>query len=209
MNYSLKLPVVEQTQKLPFADYTYPKSPKGWNKIVLVGEAPGAEEARLGRPFVGRSGQLLDKILEKAEIDREQCLIANVFRYQPPANKIDHFFISRRASLQQNIDINEEYGKFGSVYCRQDYTREISHLGDMLAKQKPKIIIALGRTPLWALTGENGLLDKVGTPLPCRLLPSQKIEVMPTYHPSFILRGNWKLQDEWLKHFIQATKYIF
>ena len=203
MQHALDLP---DTAKLPFADYAYPKSPKGWNKIVLVGEAPGAEEARLGRPFVGRSGQLLDKILERAGIDREQCLIANVFRFQPPANKVDHFFTSRRAATIQNIGVAEKYGKFGSAFCRAEFATELDHLGDTLAKQRPKIVIGLGRTPLWALTGENGLLTKVGKLLPCRLYAN--VEVMPTFHPSFILRGNWGLQDEWLSHFQHAKEKL-
>ncbi len=202
MQHALDLPPPD----LPFADYSFPRSAKGWNGLVLVGEAPGAEEARLGRPFVGRSGQLLDKILEKAGIDRERCLIANVFRRQPPGNKVDHFFASRRAAATQGFDLAEAYGKFGSAFCRAEFASEIDHLRDMLAQQKPKIIIALGRTPLWALTGENGLLDKVGRTLPCRLLPS--VDVMPTFHPSFILRGNWGLQDQWLSHFQETTKYI-
>jgi len=196
MQQTLNLIDTNAAAALPFADYTIPAV---WNNIVLVGEAPGAEEARLGRPFVGRSGQLLDKVLERAGIEREQCLIANVFRYQPPANKVDHFFISRRAAKAQNIGIAEHYGKFGSAFCRADFATEIDYLAHTLKTKKPHLIIALGRTPLWALTGENGLLGKVGTRLPCRLCPT--LEVMPTFHPSFILRGNWGLQDEWLSHF--------
>ena len=171
-----------------------------------MGEAPGAEEARLGRPFVGRSGQLLDKILERAEIERDRCLIANVFRRQPPANKVDHFFASRRAALTQGFALAESYGKFGSHFCRAEFASEIEHLGEVMAREKPAIIVALGRTPLWALTGENGLLDKVGRALPCRLCPS--VQVIPTFHPSFILRGNWKLQDEWLTHFQSARLVV-
>jgi len=194
------------TPDLPFADYAYPQSAKGWNGLVLVGEAPGAEEARLGRPFVGRSGQLLDKILEKAGIDRERTLIANVFRYQPPGNKVDFFFASRRAAKEQGFGLAERYGKFGSFYCRESYATEIDHLGETLAQKNPKAVIALGRTPLWALTGENGLLEKVGKSFLCRLHP--KIEVIPTYHPSFILRGNWSLQDAWQSHFEMAHKRL-
>lgn len=190
----------------PFADYAYASSLQGWNGAILVGEAPGAEEAKLGRPFVGRSGQLLDKMLEQAKIDRSRCIIANVFRYRPPANKVDQFFISRRAAAANNIPIAEHYGQFGSAWVRADFAKEIDHLRDMLARQKPKIVIALGRTPLWALTGENALLSKVGQLLPCRLAPG--IAVLPTFHPSFILRGNWKLQDEWLSHFALAAQKI-
>jgi len=203
MQQVLKFSEVEQAPRMAFADYAYPSSPKGWNKLVLVGEAPGAEEARLGRPFVGRSGQLLDKMLQQAGIERECCLIANVFRYQPPANKIDHFFASRRAAATGGFAIDENLGKFGSFYCRAEFAGEIAHLSKILTEQKPSCIIALGRTPLWALTGENGLLDKVGKQLPGRLFSGAP--VLPTYHPSFILRGNWKLQDQWLSHF-QAAK---
>ncbi|MDE2030218.1 MAG: uracil-DNA glycosylase [Alphaproteobacteria bacterium] len=203
MQHALQFAESPVPQRLPFADYALPA--REWNGIVLVGEAPGAEEARLGKPFVGRSGQLLDKILERAEINRTACLVANVFRYQPPGNKVDHFFISRRAAQTRNIPIAEKFGKFGSTFCRTDFAREIEHLAATLAAQRPKIVIALGRTPMWALTGENGLLDKVGNPLPCRLFPS--VKVIPTFHPSFILRGNWSLQDQWLAHFQQALEY--
>ncbi|MDD4616530.1 MAG: uracil-DNA glycosylase [Alphaproteobacteria bacterium] len=192
----------EKKIELPFADYAFPAA--AWNGLVLVGEAPGAEEARLGKPFVGRSGQLLDKMLEQAGIKREETLIANVFRFQPPGNKVSHFFSSKRAADAGGYRIADKLGKFGSAYCREEFAREIDHLRNVLNQKKPDVVMALGRTPLWALTGENGLMEKAGKPLPCRLLP--QIEVIPTYHPSFILRGNWKLQDEWLKHFHLAHK---
>lgn len=203
MQHALDLYASDAPAPLAFADYSIPLV---WNGVVLVGEAPGAEEARLGRPFVGRSGQLLDKVLAEAGIDRAACLIANVFRYRPPDNKIDHFFVSRRAATSQNIAIVEEFGKFGSCYCKAEYAGEIRHLAQMLQDRKPKSIIALGRTPLWALTGANGLLDKIGTPLPCRLAPD--LMVTPTYHPSFILRGNWGFQEKWVRHLITAVQHI-
>ena len=183
----------------PFADYTYPAK---WNGMVLVGEAPGAEEARQGKPFVGRSGQLLDKILAQAGIDRAECLIANVFRRRPPKNKVDQFFVSRRQATLQGIAVTEEFGRFGTGLCRQIFADDIHHLGKMLVDKKPKLIVALGRTPLWALTGESGLMNIVGQPLPCRLAAG--LTVITTYHPSFILRGNWGLQGAWLGHFLMA-----
>ena len=202
MQHALKF---AEQPRLPFADYALPDPTKGWNGLVLVGEAPGAEEARLGRPFVGRSGQLLDKMLEQAGIDRARCIIANVFRFQPPGNKVNHFFTSRRAALAQGIGIAETYGKFGSTFCRADFASEIAQLGAMLTQKNPALIVALGRTPLWALTGENGLLNKVGQMLPCRLSAGKN--VLPTFHPSFILRGTWQLQDEWAGHFQKASKF--
>lgn len=189
---------------LPKVDYDYPANRKDWSGLALIGEAPGAEEVRQGHPFVGRSGQLLDKMLVQAGIDRKRCFVGNVFRYQPPGNKVDHFFTSRRAATVQNLPIAEAYGQFGSAWCRGDYAEEIDHLGEVLRELKPKIIIALGRTPFWATTGMNGLLEKVGQTLPCRLLTNTP--VIPTYHPSFILRGNWGLQDAWIGHFKAAQK---
>lgn len=194
---------------LPKADYEMPANSAAWNGLVLVGEAPGAEEARLGRPFVGRSGQLLDKILEKAGIERTHCIVANVFRFQPPGNKIDHFFISRRAAKAQGVKISERYGAFGGKSCRAEFASEIENLRATLAalqkNRNPLVLIALGRTALWALTGVgNGLMEKTGQFMPCRLLPDAA--VIPTFHPSFILRGNWKLQDEWLEHFVAAKR---
>jgi len=55
--------------------------------IMLVGEGPGGDEDRLGRPFVGRAGQLLDRILEAAGFKREEVYIANVVKCRPPNNR--------------------------------------------------------------------------------------------------------------------------
>jgi uracil-DNA glycosylase len=203
MQHSLAFdPQEQKNSELPKVDYDYPTDRKDWSGLALIGEAPGADEVRLGHPFVGRSGQLLDKMLTQAGIDRKRCFVGNVFRFQPPGNKVDHFFISRRAAAQQNLPISETYGQFGSAWCRGNYAGEIDHLRDTLNVLKPHTILALGRTPFWALTGLNGLLDKVGQTLPCRFATS--IPVIPTYHPSFILRGNWGLQDKWLRHFLDA-----
>lgn len=56
--------------------------------LMLVGEGPGADEDRLGIPFVGRAGQLLDRILEAAAIRRQEIYIANVVKCRPPANRV-------------------------------------------------------------------------------------------------------------------------
>lgn len=56
-------------------------------KIVFIGEAPGADEDRIGKPFVGRSGQLLDKMLIAAGLDRASCFITNILPWRPPGNR--------------------------------------------------------------------------------------------------------------------------
>ncbi len=199
----MRLPLNEPPASFPRVEYDFPANPKVWSRIALVGEAPGKEEARLGHPFVGRSGQLLNETLKKAGIDRPNCLIANVFRSQPPGNKVDHFFSSRRAAKEAGKALAEKYGPFGSSWCLADYAPDIENLAQTLQNLAPRVIVALGRTPLWALTGENGLLAKVGQKLDCRL--AKEIPVVPTYHPSFILRGNWRLQDQWVRHLTFAA----
>lgn len=196
--------VSEEESLSSIVPYEYPLDKNDWSGIVLVGEAPGKEEARLSRPFVGRSGKLLDETLQKAGIDRQKCLVANVFRVRPPNNKVDHFFSSRRAAQIAGLALAEEYGAFGSARCLSKYASEINELSRVLKVMSPRIIVALGRTPLWALTGENTLLSKVGQQFECRLAPG--IPVMATYHPSYILRGNWGLQPQWIEHFIAAVQ---
>jgi len=178
---------------LPFVDYQQPSAPGG---VVIVGEAPGAEEVRQGKPFVGRSGKLLDENLHAAGIERNQCLVANVFRYQPPGNKVGHFFASRRKAAATGLKLAEKWGPFGtSDYCLAEYAGELDHLAATLRKLKPRVVIALGRTPLWALTGLSGIVKLRGQFVPCRL--AEGVQIMPTYHPSYILRGRWEDVPVW------------
>jgi DNA polymerase len=60
------------------------------NRIMLIGEGPGANEDRLGRPFVGKAGQLMDKILESVNLKREELYITNVVKCRPPKNRVPH-----------------------------------------------------------------------------------------------------------------------
>ena len=185
---------MSDTAALPHVPYQMPALGTAWPPLVLVGEAPGRDEAREGRPFVGRSGQLLDRALAAAGIDRAACLVANVFRFQPPGNKVAHFFSSRAKARRLGVTVAENWGKFGSDYCLAAYAGEIEALAAILADTRPRAVVALGRTPLWALTGLGGILERRGSVLPCRLLTDAS--VVPTYHPSFILRGNHHLTPQ-------------
>lgn len=60
------------------------------NKIMLIGEGPGANEDRLGRPFVGRAGKLMDKIFAAVNLKREDLYITNVIKCRPPGNRVPH-----------------------------------------------------------------------------------------------------------------------
>lgn len=193
---AVKQPILNDllfTQDWPFVDYQYPTKKSSDGLLVIVGEAPGANEVKQGRPFVGRSGQLLEKNLQAVGIERASILVANVFRYQPPKNKVDHFFSSLRQSKESGEAVDESLGRFASKYVLKKYADEIQYLGKMLRQEKPKAIITLGRTPLWALTGLEGILSIRGNIQDCRLAPG--IPVIPTYHPSYIIRGNWDCES--------------
>jgi len=171
---------------LPFADYSHPKNGKP-PLLALIGEAPGADEIKLGRPFVGKAGQLLDRALAATRIDRDRCLIANVFRYRPPDNKVGYFFASRRRALAENDPLDEGWGKLGAEFCRARFAAEIAALSAQLKTSAPPVIVALGRTPLWALTGMNGITALRGKVLANRLSGAP---VIATFHPSFVARQN-------------------
>ncbi len=181
----------------PNAQIPYAEPSQPFCGLVLVGEAPGAEENRLKQPFVGRSGQLLNTALKAAGIERSACWVMNVFRTQPPGNKLSHFFASKRMAERENIELAEKWGKFSSAFCRKDAGADIEFLEEKLTFVRPKIIVALGRTAFWALTGKDtGLLAQRGITMPSRL--GKNLEIIATYHPSFILRGNFALQPQWV-----------
>ncbi|MCC7429439.1 uracil-DNA glycosylase [bacterium] len=109
-------------------------------KLMLIGEAPGADEDLQGKPFVGRSGQLLDKILAAIQIQREEVFIANILKCRPPNN---------RDPLPSEVEKCEPYLK-----------KQIDLIN-------PKIILALGRIAGQTLLKTNetlsGLRGKVHT----------------------------------------------
>jgi uracil-DNA glycosylase len=174
-------------EKLPFVPFAGPTDPSGL-RIALIGEAPGADEARMGTPFVGRAGQLLDDALRATGIVRGACLIGNVFRLRPPDNKVAHFFASRARAKKDGFAIADAWGPFNAQYVKAAYAGELDHLRESLVAYGPKVIVALGGTPLWALTGLSGITKERGRPLENRLLAG--VPVVATWHPSFVLRGN-------------------
>jgi uracil-DNA glycosylase family 4 len=142
-------------------------------EIMLVGEAPGREENAIGKPFIGYAGHTLNMLLEQAGIVRYNCLIANVAREQPPGNKINFYFEDYRCTVPKPI------------------LREwIALLKREIEQFRPNIIVALGRTALWALTGKTNISSARGYIVESTLVPGTK--VLPTYHPQAI-NYEWKL----------------
>ena len=128
-------------------------------RLLFVGEAPGANEDRLGRPFVGAAGQLLDKMIRAMGLARGEVFIANTLKCRPPEN---------RTPLP------------GEVASCAPYLRAQIRL---LA---PEIICSLGNPATQALLGVTETISR----LRGRFSSYRGIPVMPTYHPSYLLRSS-------------------
>lgn len=131
--------------------------------VMFIGEAPGAEEEKQSEPFVGPAGQLLTKIIQAMGLSRSSVYISNICKYRP---KID--------GMQ---------GSKNRPPTGEEMAACLPYIKEEIAIITPKIIVALGST---AATG-LGIEGTVGR-LRGQFKEFQKIPVMVTYHPSFLLR---------------------
>jgi DNA polymerase len=146
-------------------------------EIMLIGEGPGYYEDLQGVAFVGKSGQLLDKILAASGFTREEhVFIGNIIKCRPPDN---------RDPLQEERDA-----------C-------IPYLHKQIALINPKIIILLGATALKGLIDPDAKITKVRG----EWMEWQGRMVMPTYHPSALLRNEKLKQPVWEDFKKVITKY--
>lgn len=141
------------------------------HKLMLIGEAPGFNEDQTGKPFVGRAGQLLDKILESVGLSREKDVyICNTLKCRPPDN---------RDPLPAEKDA-----------CRAYLDAQIEIL-------KPRLIILCGRVALTSfLTGEKSISKIRGQWFD----GPYGAKMMPIFHPSYLLRNQSKAvgSPKWL-----------
>jgi uracil-DNA glycosylase len=133
-------------------------------KLMFIGEGPGNEEDIQGRPFVGRSGQLLTKILELIGLQRTDIFITNIVKCRPPNN---------RKPLPQE-----------SRVCKNLF------LINQIRIIKPKTICTLGASALEGLLEEKLSITKFRG-IPLTILETT---VVPTYHPAYILRNPKELK---------------
>jgi DNA polymerase len=135
-------------------------------KIMLVGEAPGESEESEGRPFVGSAGKLLKHMLSHAGINYGDCYVTNIMDVRPPGNKFQYFYADKS--------------------CREP-SPALEHGWDLLKAKieaiRPKVVVALGAEPLRAVCNKRKITEWRGTWLKYR-----DTNVLPTYHPSYILR---------------------
>jgi uracil-DNA glycosylase len=136
-------------------------------ELMFVGEAPGADEDEQGEPFVGRAGQLLTKIIQTMGLSREEVYIANILKCRPDTP-------------------GQSFGNRPPT--PEEMERCIPYLRAQIDLIKPKVMVALGAT---AVDGLFGRVPGIGiTKLRGRWKEFRGIPVMPTYHPSYLLRPN-------------------
>jgi DNA polymerase len=133
---------------------------------MFIGEAPGADEDRLGTPFVGRSGRLLDSLLTEAGIDREEVFIANVLKCRPPGNRDPRpteiescsFWLAKQMELIQ-----------------------------------PRLVCTLGNFATKLLRGDPTGITKVHGSPEIRTVAGRRVRLYPLFHPSAALRSTTTL----------------
>jgi DNA polymerase len=141
--------------RLVFADGT-PGS-----KLMFVGEAPGAEEDKQGVPFVGRSGQLLDRMLAAIGLDRTQVYIANIVPWRPPGNRTP-------TPVETQI-------------CLPFVQRQIE-------LSNPDVLVTIGQPSTGALLGVQGIMKNRGRWFPFQT-GTREIRAIPMLHPAYLLRS--------------------
>ncbi|WP_342162305.1 uracil-DNA glycosylase [Methylobacterium sp. SD21] len=139
-------------------------------RVMFLGEAPGADEDRIGKPFMGRSGQLLDKMMAAIGLDRSSAYIANVVPWRPPGN---------RNPTPQEV-----------ATCKPFVERQIELVD-------PELIVCLGAPATQTLTGtKDGILKTRGRVFPYAL-PSRETKLLATLHPAFLLRQPLQKRLAW------------
>ena len=141
------------------------------SKIMLIGEAPGANEDAEGLPFVGRAGALLDKMLSAINLDRKKVYISNIINYRPPDN---------RRPTDEEI---KRYLPF--------ITKHIEIIS-------PKILVLLGSTAMNALIGNEVVISKMRGKWIEKKFGNCKTSVIITFHPAFLMRQPAQKKMAWI-----------
>ncbi len=154
------------------------------SRIMIVGEAWGEEEARLGQSFVGASGAELNRMLHEAGIMRSECFITNLVNARPPGNDIGAWIAAKKKDVTaQHVQLRE---RFVLPHVRQGYDQLLTEI----AAVQPNLILALGNTAMWSLTGNWGILKWRGSHLRHE---ESGAKVIPTLHPAAVLR-EWSMR---------------
>ena len=154
----------ENASKIVFSDGNT-QSP-----IMIVGEGPGQKEDKLGKPFVGDAGSLLNKMLKAINIEREKVYITNVVNYRPPNNR-----------KPETSEINR-YSKF---------------LKEHISIIDPQILILMGSTAMEALIGINKKISKERGQWKEVIIKQKTYKTIITFHPAYLLRQPEQKKFSW------------
>ncbi len=139
-------------------------------RLMLIGEAPGADEDRIGKPFVGRCGKLLDKMFAAMQLNRADCYITNVLPWRPPGNR---------------SPTDEE-----KAVCLPFLQRQIELI-------LPDFILLLGGIALNSVMNTSDSISRTRGKWMTYYANQKEIHVLATYHPSYLLRTPAKKANVW------------
>ena len=140
-------------------------------KVMIIGEGPGANEDKEGLPFVGRAGQLLDKMLNAINLNREKVYITNVVNYRPPENRKP---------------------------TEKEVKRYLPYLKKHIEIIDPKIILLLGSTAMNALLSDTSVISKMRGNWFEVEINNVKIHSIVTFHPAYLLRQPDQKKYSWI-----------
>jgi len=141
------------------------------SKIMIVGEGPGADEDVKGKPFVGRAGKLLDKMLAAIKLDRKKVYISNVVNYRPPAN---------RKPTEVEIE------------------RYLPYLKSHIEIINPKILVLLGSTALNTIIGNEEVISRARGKWMQKEIGTVKPWIIASFHPAFLMRQPEQKKMSWI-----------
>lgn len=174
----------------PFSMFEQASQPSRW---LIVGEAPGEDEDREGRPFIGSSGKLLNKLLKQAGFDVSindfdertgSCFhFTNVFTRRPPDNDLKkHWTLTKTELKKAGYSDTGRLAPLNKRFLHPEHEPEVARLHEEIRQLNPEFILPLGGTALWALTGEGRITVNRGTLLPLHLAGSA--EALPAPVPA-------------------------
>ena len=140
-------------------------------KIMVLGEGPGAQEDIVGKPFIGRAGKLLDKMLESIKLSRKNVYISNIVNYRPPENR-------------RPTDI--------------EILRYLPYIKKHIEVINPKILVLLGSTALNSIIGDDEVISKARGKWMQQEIGTIKPWIIVSFHPAFLMRQPQQKKLAWV-----------
>ena len=157
-------------------------------KILLLGEAPGEQEERLGSVFVGAAGRELDSLLSDVGLRRSDLALTNVFNQRPPGNSLLAWSVTKKeadAAVSPSLPYHAIQAETGKWVHPSKVQPALARLREEIALVQPNLIIAMGNTAMSAVCNVSGIGKIRGTLYQGKLLP---VKTIGTYHPAAVLR---------------------